>query len=93
VTDTPTPMAMEPSLLPYVDQARQDLSKRTGIAVDQIVIVDAQAATGPDKGLGCPQPDMVYAQVQVDGLRIRLSARGRVYDYHSGGNRGPFLCE
>jgi hypothetical protein len=36
---------------------------------------------------------MVYIQVPQDGALIRLSAKGQVYDYHSGGNRGVFLCE
>jgi len=36
---------------------------------------------------------MVYPQVPVDGALIELSAGGKVYRYHSGGSRVPFLCE
>lgn len=37
---------------------------------------------------------MVYIQVQVDGLLIKLSAGGVEYRYHTGGRVStPFLCE
>jgi hypothetical protein len=36
---------------------------------------------------------MGYRQVQVDGLLIRLESGGRIFEYHSGGNKPPFLCE
>jgi hypothetical protein len=36
---------------------------------------------------------VAYTQVQVEGLLIRLRVGKRVYEYHSGGGRPPFLCE
>lgn len=46
----------------------------------------------PDASLGCPQPDMFYAQVMTDGSVIELEHDGRYYRYHTGGSQGPFIC-
>jgi hypothetical protein len=56
-------------------------------------VVEMRTVVWPDGSLGCPEPDVAYIQVQRDGLLIRLRARRRVYQYHSGGGRPPFLCE
>lgn len=73
--------------------AKADLAQRLSLAVDQVGLVEARAVQWPDPGLGCPRPGMRYKQVPVDGLLIRLKVAGRVYNYHSGGSRAPFLCE
>ena len=39
------------------------------------------------------KPGEMYTQALVDGLRITLRAGGRTYEYHSGGNRPPALCD
>ena len=76
-----------------VIQAKKDLADRLSIPVDQIEVLEATSVVWPDASLGCPQPDMRYKQVQVDGVLIRLQANGQVYEYHSGGSRGLFLCQ
>jgi hypothetical protein len=78
---------------PLVIQAKEDLAKRLGVQISEIELLSYEEVTWPDSSLGCPQPGMKYLQVPSDGARIRLSAEGLVYDYHSGGNRGVFLCE
>jgi hypothetical protein len=78
---------------PQVLQAMKDLTNRTSIPLEEIKLVDFEFVVWPDSGLGCPQPGMVYPQVQQDGMRIRLRAGGVVYEYHSGESRPPFLCE
>jgi len=93
MTGIPVPAPFDPALQQLVIQAEQDLAWRLAISVEQIQLVEVQSVTWPDKGLGCPQPGMVYTQIQVDGLLIRLRAGNRLYEYHSGGNRAPFLCE
>jgi hypothetical protein len=82
-----------PDLEPLIAQAKIDLSQRTGIGVDKINVVGIEAVEWPDGSLGCPQPGMLYTQVQVDGLRIFLLVGVNTYEYHSGGGRQPFLCE
>ena len=78
---------------PLVSQAKEDLSARLGIPITDIELLSFEEVVWPDSSLGCPQPGMRYLQVPSDGALIRLSAEGQVYDYHSGSNRGVFLCE
>ena len=78
---------------PLVAQAKEDLAARLGIQTSEIELLKYEEVVWPDSSLGCPQPGMEYLQVPSDGALIRLSAEGQVYDYHSGGNRGVFLCE
>ena len=93
MTGVPVPLPLDPVLEKLVTQAKDDLAKRLNINADQITLVQAQTVTWPDGSLGCPQPGMMYIQVQVDGLLIQLRAKGEIYEYHSGGNRAPFLCK
>ena len=76
-----------------LEQAKADLAERLGVPVDDVTVVSSEEVTWPDSSLGCPQPGMMYAQVLTEGSRILLSAGGRTYEYHSGGQRAPFLCE
>jgi hypothetical protein len=68
-----------------VGKAKSDLAKRTGAAVGDIKTRSVEAVNWPDASLGCPQPDMMYAQVVTPGQRIVLEAGGQTYEYHSGG--------
>jgi hypothetical protein len=78
---------------PLVTQAKEDLAERLGIPTTEIELLSFDEVVWPDASLGCPQPGMRYKQVPYDGALIRLSVVGQVYDYHSGGSRGVFLCE
>lgn len=78
---------------PLITQAKEDLAERLGIPPNQIALTSYEEVVWPDSSLGCPQPGMEYLQVPMDGALIRLHAEGQDYDYHSGGNRGVFLCE
>jgi hypothetical protein len=89
----PIPTPLDPTLQKLIAQAREDLAQRLEIPIDRVELVEAQSVTWPDKGLGCPQPGMAYLQVQVDGLLIRLRVGDSFYEYHSGDDRPPFLCE
>jgi hypothetical protein len=92
-TTVPSSPDLEPSLQRLVDQAADDLATRLSIDRSTIETVSAQYVTWPDKGLGCPQPGMVYLQVTVDGALIELAVDGTTYSYHSGGTKAPFLCQ
>ena len=76
-----------------VKQAKEDLAQRLNVTPEEIEVVEVQAVAWGDTSMGCPQPDMRYKQIPQDGLLIKLSVEGQVYEYHSGGNRDPFLCE
>jgi hypothetical protein len=91
ITTNPTPH--DPDLEDLIDLAKEDLSIRLSISSRQIDVVEAKSVVWPDASIGCPQPDMRYKQVPVDGVLVRLEAGGKVYEYHSGGNQSLFLCE
>lgn len=76
-----------------LSQAVSDLAQRLNVPPETIQLVKFEAVTWSDKGLGCPDPDMSYIQVPVDGALIVLQVGNTLYEYHSGGNRAPFLCE
>jgi hypothetical protein len=84
---------VDPALEPYVQKAQEDLAQRLNISRNEIEVIEAKAVVWPDAGLGCPQPGMAYAQVQVEGVLVRLSHQGMSYDYHGGGSQDLFLCE
>jgi len=91
----PAPTAGEPTVPPEATEVtlvKQDLAQRLNIAVDQIQIVSVKAVDWPDTSLGCPKPNMLYAEVVTPGFEIVLEANGQEYFYHTGG--GEFvLCE
>jgi hypothetical protein len=91
--DRPIPEPADAASRTLVAGARQDLATRLSVAADRIVLLELTQVTWPDRSLGCPVPGVAYPQVTVDGVRIRLGADDRSYEYHAGGSRDPFLCE
>lgn len=88
-----TPQATGPASNRLVVQAKEDLAGRLAIQMNEIEVVETREVIWPDSSMGCPRPGMAYTQVQHDGLLIRLRVGDRVYEYHSGSGRPPFLCE
>jgi hypothetical protein len=86
-------LAMNPALKPLVDAAIADLAQRLRIPATEVCVEEARTVVWPDRSLGCPQPGLLYPQVQQDGVFIRLRAQGRSHAYHGGGARTPFLCD
>lgn len=82
-----------PGLQRLADLAMKDLGARMGVELAEIGIAQAEYVTWRDSSLGCPQPDYQYMQVLTNGSRIKLRVAKQVYEYHSGGNRPPFLCQ
>jgi hypothetical protein len=93
MNEVPIPTPLDPNLEKIVTQAKNDLANQLAIDPGQINLLEVASVTWPDGSLGCPQPDMVYTQVQVDGIRIRFQAGEQIYEYHGGGGRTPFLCK
>ena len=84
---------IDAGLAPFIDQAKDDLAALLGVDASEVTTHAAVLVIWPDASLGCPQPDMRYAQVLTDGSVIELEYDGLVYRYHTGGQRGPFQCE
>ncbi|RFF30237.1 hypothetical protein DZC52_09160 [Wenzhouxiangella sediminis] len=86
--DTPDRMALEEA----VEAAREDLSERTGRALDEISVVRAQEVTWANGALGCPEEGMMYTQALVEGFYILLADADGEHAYHSGRDGQPFFC-
>lgn len=84
---------IDPGLQPFIDAATTDLAARLGVDAGEIETVSATIVVWNDTSLGCPQPDMFYAQVLQDGSLVELRLDGLIYRYHTGGEVfEPFLC-
>lgn len=88
-----SPLPVDPGARDLVESARADLAVRLGFSPADIGFVDFAGVVWPDGSLGCPQPDVAYPQVIVEGYLIRLAHGKMTYHYHGGEGRGPFLCE
>jgi hypothetical protein len=52
-------------------------------APSDVTMVSATPEIWPDASLGCPQPDMLYAQVVSPGYRIVVDVRGEQIEFHA----------
>ncbi len=68
---------------PAVVAAINDLSKRTGIPAEEIVLVTAEDMQWNDSCLGLAAPDEMCLQVITPGFLIILEAGGIQYEYHT----------
>jgi len=92
--NTPTPPGpLSPAENHLATLAKEDLSQRLGIPMEDIELLSMEDVTWPDGALGCPESGVAYIQVQREGTRILLRVGKRTYPYHSGGGKEPFLCE
>ena len=75
-----------------LDPIIDEVSRDAGVPREQVRVMSAEAMTFPNAGLGCEQPGIAYAQVQIDGYRVLLEAGGNTYDYRGAGSRPPRRC-
>ena len=92
-TQEPAREKVDAALAPIVEAARKDLARRLSVEAERIEVVEARSKVWRDGSLGCPEPGMMYTQALQDGALVRLRYGSKVYAYHSGRNREPFLCE
>ena len=76
-------------------RAIDDLAATTGVDPASITLVSIEPVEWRDSSLGCPQPDMMYAQMLTPGYRIVLSTGDETVEYHTTTNAdGPMVhCE
>ncbi len=84
-----TPMNLETA----VEAAKTDLAQMLSISSEKILVVEAKKVTWSDASLGCPQPDMLYAQVLTPGTLVKLQYEGTNYEYHGGARGTLTLCK
>lgn len=75
-----------------LERAKEDIVQVARTSTDQVTVVSTEQVEWSNASLGCPQPDMMYAQVITPGYRIILEANGQTYQYHSGlDGEGPLV--
>lgn len=72
-----------------VDQA----STETGVPVDEIEVLAAEAVTWSDGSIGCPEEGMGYTQALVPGFRVMLEVAGERIQYHAASDGAFFPCD
>lgn len=77
----------------FIDPVVAEAARVSGVPVDQVMVISAEAVTFPDGGLGCPVPGMSYTQVQVDGFKIVVEAGGTRYDFRGTAADKFRLCD
>lgn len=76
-----------------VDLAVADLIEQLDVDASVVTVVFAAQVMWRDSSLGCPLPGFSYLQVLTDGALVVLEVDGIEYEYHSGRENVPFLCE
>lgn len=66
-----------------MEQARNDLAQRIGVAPASIRLRGFKPQQWPDSSLGCPQQSETIVVGPVDGFQLALMHAGRVYTYHT----------
>lgn len=95
---TPTPlsdskvMATGESPEQQVTGAITDLSTRTGIATEAIIVSQARTVIWGSSAVGCPKDGMSYTQAIVPGVLVMLEADVTVYRYHGRMDSKLFFC-
>jgi hypothetical protein len=88
-SEAPDASSLQRALL---DTAIQDLAKRLEVAPEAIDVMEVIELDWPDASLGCPAPDMAYAQVITPGMQVILESDGKIYAYHGRSPGDLFLC-
>lgn len=72
--------------------AISDLAARLQVSPDSVKVVSIVEQDWPDASVGCPAPDMAYAQMITPGVEVVLSSDGQEYSYHGRDFNTLFLC-
>ena len=89
-----TPPALEriPNAGRAYEMARQDLADRLDVSVEEIQARLIRPTTWPDGSLGCSTAGESYPPGPIEGYIVELEFEGRIYEYHSDGER-VVLCK
>ena len=77
-TVTGTPIAPS-AAAPVVAAIGVDL----GVPPESVQLITFEPREWPDSSLGCPQPDMLYAQVVTPGYLVVVEVEGEQIEYHT----------
>lgn len=89
--ERPTSPATEEAEM--TDRAIKDLVQRLGLDdASAVQVRSVKRVDWPNPGLGCPEPDMMYAQVITPGYLVVLAVAGETYEYHTDTGTRLVLC-
>ena len=71
------------SLASIEDMASSFLAGKLGVAPAELTFVRAEPTDWADASLGCPQPDVAYAQVITPGYKLTFDRDGAAYVVHT----------
>ena len=66
-------------MAPLVAAIAEDL----GVPPESVQVITMEPRDWPDSSLGCPQPDMLYAQVITPGYVVLVEVSGERIEYHT----------
>ena len=69
--------------------AAEQVAQTANVAVGDVRLISMEAVEWPDASLGCPQPDMMYAQVITPGYRLIFDAGGQNVEVHTDMQQSP----
>lgn len=95
ISPLPVPQIESDAETQNLSELRVQVAEQVNLSATALTLVSAEQVTWPDMSLGCPQPDMMYAQVLTPGWRVVfVDAEGRQYNVHTTENRERFvICE
>lgn len=77
------PTQQSASLAAIEDMASSFLAGKLGVAPADLTFVRAEPTDWADASLGCPQPDVAYAQVITPGYKLTFDRDGAAYVVHT----------
>lgn len=89
--EQPAPGVPDPEVK-MVQLASEHLAEYLDIDISEVTLVEAVFREWPDAGLGCPDPEFVYAAVITPGYEITLEAEDENYSYHTDVVEAVVLC-
>lgn len=94
---SPTGEGMVPSTPPaeltdLITAIARDLSRQSDTPMDEIAFISTEPVSWPDTSLGCPAPDLFYAEVITEGYLVTMAINGRPFEYHTDGGANFVLC-
>jgi hypothetical protein len=88
----PPPLAADETAEAALLTLRTEVAGQLGLTEQALTLISTEQVTWSDASLGCPQPDMAYAQVLTPGWRIVFAdAEGRQHSVHTTENYTFFV--
>lgn len=78
-----------------VAAAAEQVAQTTNVPAGDVNFVSLEAVEWPDASLGCPQPDMMYAQVITPGYLLLFDAGEQRVEVHTDMSQPPqiVICQ